>query len=34
MPKAVAYLSQVIAQLDAYAGVVLPGSQPATGEGA
>lgn len=34
MPKAVAYLSQVVKQLDAYAGVVLPGSQPATGEGA
>jgi hypothetical protein len=34
MPKAVAYLAQVVKTLDAYAGVALPGSQPATGESA
>jgi uncharacterized protein YlxW (UPF0749 family) len=34
MPKAIAYLAQVVRQLDAYAGVAPPGSQPATGEGA
>jgi predicted nucleic acid-binding Zn-ribbon protein len=32
MPKAVASLAQTVRTLDAYAGVALPGVQPATGE--
>jgi hypothetical protein len=34
MSKAVASLAQVVKTLDAYAGVALPGGQPATGESA